>query len=522
MNGLLSAIVFLPLVGAVVLLCVPRRAEGVLRTGALVASLMTFGLSVALFFVFDRADVNAAGFQRAFDERYEWIPTIGIRYHLGVDGLSLLLVLLTSFLTPITILSTFRAVTERVKEFMVLMLGLETAMLGTFLALDLFLFFVFWEAVLIPMYFLIGVWGGPRRVYAAVKFFLYTAVGSILMLIAIVALYFLATPVHTFDYAELLRSPLPRDVQLWLFAAFAVAFAIKVPIFPFHTWLPDAHVEAPTAGSVILAAVLLKMGTYGFARFCLTLFPEAAQAAAPLLVVLAVVGIIYGALVATMQVDVKKLVAYSSVSHLGFVMLGLFAFTTEALQGAVLQMVNHGLSTGGLFLIVGMLYERAHTRVISAFGGVARLMPVFAALFLIVLFSSAGLPGTNGFVGEFLILAGAFQVSWLVPYVVLGATGVVLGAIYLLWMYQRVMHGPVRDLPGEPDARPLHQSEPAAVPEAARMLFDVTPRELAVLVPIVVLIFWIGIYPKPFLDRSEPTMAAIGARVAPAGTIALR
>jgi NADH-quinone oxidoreductase subunit M len=503
MDGLplLSILIFLPLLGALIALLMPRDNERLLRGWAVAVSLVEFFVSVPLWFIFDPLNPD---FQ--YVERLPWIPGVGISYQVGVDGISLLLVLLTTLLMPIVFLSAVSSIERRVKEFFALTLVLEMAMLGTLLALDLFLFYVFWELMLVPMYFLIGIWGGPRRIYAAVKFFLYTMFGSVLMLLAIIGLYFLSDTStggagRTFDLLAILDSPVPSAWQPWLFAAFALAFAIKVPMFPFHTWLPDAHVEAPTAGSVILAAVMLKMGTYGFLRFCLPLFPEAVVAAVPLIALLSVVGILYGALVATMQRDMKKLVAYSSVSHLGFVMLGLFALTPEALQGSLLQMVNHGFSTGALFLLVGMLYERAHTRLISDFGGVAKLMPVFAGFFLLVLFSSAGLPGTNGFVGEFLILVGTFKndVLGLQPYAMAAALGVILSAIYLLWMYQRVMQGPVKATDGHGHA--LH-------------LKDITPREVILLVPLAIMILWIGIYPRPFLDRTAATLTRTGERVA--------
>ena len=487
---ILSFLIFLPLVGAAVLFLIPSARTGAIRRTALGVSALTFLASIPLY---TRFDASASGMQ--FVERAPWVPSLGIEYLLGVDGISSLLILLTTFLTAISVLSSFSAITERVKAYYATLLVLETGMIGVFAALDLVLFYVFWEAVLIPMYLLIGVWGGPRRVYAAVKFILYTVAGSLLMLVAILYLYFAhhaATGEFTFDLLRLYDTPLGRSAQLWLFGAFALAFAIKVPMFPFHTWLPDAHVEAPTAGSVILAGVLLKMGTYGFVRFAMPLFPEATLAFAPAIVFLSVIGIIYGALVAMVQPDIKKLVAYSSVSHLGFVMLGLFALNTQGLQGGILQMINHGLSTGALFLAVGMIYERRHTREISEFGGLAERLPWFAATFLIICLSSLGLPGLNGFVGEFLILLGAFRVDPMVAAV--SATGVILAAIYLLWMYQRVMFGPMTN-------------------EKNRGLRDLSAREFWTLAPVIALIVWIGVFPNPLLRRLDASVATLLERV---------
>src|SRR5687768_2776760 len=424
---ILSILIFLPLLGALIALLMPRANESMLRTWAVAVSLAVFLTSLGLWFGFDP---TASDFQLL--ERFDWVPGLGISYQVGVDGISLLLVLLTTFLMPLIFIYTAASVTVRVKEFVVIMLVLETAMLGTFLALDLFLFYVFWELMLVPMYFLIGVWGGARRIYAAVKFFLYTMAGSVLMLLAIMTLYFRSgdgpgLSGKTFDLLTIMSEPVPADLQPWLFAAFALAFAIKVPMFPFHTWLPDAHVEAPTAGSVILAAILLKMGTYGFLRFCLPLFPDASIEFGPLIFGLAVLGIVYGAWVSTVQPDLKKLVAYSSVSHLGFVMLGLFTLNQQGMVGGVIQMINHGLSTGALFLMVGMIYERRHTRLIADFGGLWKVVPAFSALFLVVVLSSLGLPGLNGFVGEFLVLVGAFQVSpWLAA---VATTGIIFAAV---------------------------------------------------------------------------------------------
>lgn len=481
--NLLSVLIILPLIGALVLLFVPRANDRAVRWIALATTLVTFAVSVALFAGFRNGTADMQ-----FVERVAWIPQFGITYYLGVDGLSILLVMLTTFLMVIAIGGSWNGISDRVKEYHVLFLVLEAAIIGVFVALDLFLFYVFWEFTLIPMALLIGIWGHGRRVYAAIKFILFTMFGSTLMLVAILVLVFAnrdATGTLSFALTDILKSPVPLGLQGILFAAFALAFAIKVPMWPFHTWLPDAHVEAPTAGSVILAGVLLKMGTYGFVRFNLPLFPEAARQFAPLLIVLAIIGIIYGAIVSIVQKDIKSLVAFSSVSHLGFVMLGLFAFNAQGISGGILQMINHGLSTGALFLLVGMLYERRHTRLIADFGGIAQVMPIYAAFFLIVMFSSVGLPGLNGFVGEFLILVGAFQSN--VWYAAFAATGVVLSAIYLLWMYQRVMNGPITNA-------------------ANKNLPDLSPREIALLVALVVFIVWIGVYPKTFLDPMQASV----------------
>lgn len=489
LTGDLSAIIFLPLAGVLVLLLVPRGKTEVLFYTALLFTSLTFVWSLRILWHFD----PASG-EMQLVERLPWIPAYGIHYFVGIDGLSLFLVLLTTFLGPIVILASW-TIKARVKEYLFFMLLLETGMVGTFVALDLFLFYVFWELMLVPMYFLIGVWGGPRRVYAALKFVIYTMTGSLLMLVAII--YLAArnsqvTQVLTFDLLRIYHLSLPYEEQIWLFAAFALSFAIKVPLFPLHTWLPDAHVEAPTAGSVILAGVLLKMGTYGFLRFAIPLFPQAAVAAAPYIIALSVIGIIYGAMVAMVQADLKKLVAYSSVSHLGFVMLGMFVLNLQGIQGAIYQMLNHGLSTGALFLIVGMIYERRHTRMIDEFGGLWKQVPVFSAFFLVVTLSSIGLPGLNGFVGEFLILLGAFQSEPL--WTVAAATGVVLGAIYMLWMFRRVSFGPL--------SRPENQK-----------LEDIGAREITLLVPVVALIVFMGVYPQPFLSRMKPSVELILQRV---------
>jgi NADH-quinone oxidoreductase subunit M len=411
-------------------------------------------------------------------ERADWIKAFHVQYLLGIDGISLLLVLLTSLLTFLATLSSWEAVRERLKEYYIFMLILEVGMVGVFVSLDFVLFYVFWEVMLVPMYFLIGIWGGERRLYAAIKFFLYTLFGSVMMLVAILVLY---SRYRTFDLLAMLESGsvLPLALQSWVFLAFFLGFAIKVPIFPFHTWLPDAHVEAPTAGSVILAGILLKMGAYGFIRISIPLFPDASRKFVPLLIVLALVSIVYGALVSLMQKDMKKLIAYSSVSHMGFVMLGLFTFSPLAIKGAVLQMVNHGISTGALFLVVGVLYERRHARLIADFGGLSARMPLYAAVFLIMAMSSIGLPGLNGFIGEFMILMGTWSVNWV--WASVAATGIVLAAGYMLWLYQRVMFGRLEN--------PANQS-----------LRDLTVREFATFLPLILLAFWIGVFPKPFLD----------------------
>jgi NADH-quinone oxidoreductase subunit M len=497
---ILTLVIFLPLAGALLVALMDGSRARTLMAVGIACSSLVFVMSLWILAAFDP---SVASMQ--LTEKASWIPKIGASYKVGVDGLSILLVLLTTFLTPIALLSSWNAIQDKVKEYVISMLILETGMIGVFLALDLFLFYVFWELMLVPMYFIIGIWGGPRKVYAAIKFVLFTLAGSVLMLVAILVLYFLhaaQTGVYTFDLAELYATTVPYRPQLFLFGAFFLAFAIKVPLFPLHTWLPDAHVEAPTAGSVILAGVLLKMGTYGLLRFCLPLFPEASRALTPVVVALALIGIVYGALVSMVQRDIKRLVAYSSVSHLGFVVLGIFIANMQSVEGSIIQMVNHGLSTGALFLIVGMIYERRHTRMISDFGGLASRIPVFTSFFLIVMLSSIGLPGLNGFVGEFLILVGTFREN--VPAAAVAATGVILAAGYMLWMYRRVMHGEVTN------------------PENDKLL-DLSLREKVVLIPIVIVIVAIGFFPRAFLSKTEASVGKlvseyrVGAGLNPVG-----
>jgi NADH-quinone oxidoreductase subunit M len=480
---ILSIVTFIPLFGAIILLLVDRENKSLIRGITFATGIIDFFVSLPLFFMFKDGTS-----EMQFVERFEWIPSFGVDYSMGIDGISLFMVLLTTFICAISYLSTWTAVEKHIKEFNISMLILQTAMIGVFCSLDFVLFYVFWELMLIPMYLLIGVWGGERRIYATVKFFLYTMAGSVLMLLAILVLYseyHALTGIRTFDILKYHGMPLGSGVQFWLFLAFFIAFAIKVPLWPFHTWLPDAHVEAPTAGSVILAGILLKMGTYGLLRFALPIFPEAATEAVGWVSWLAIIGIIYGALVAMVQEDVKKLVAYSSVSHLGFVVLGTFAFSVRGIEGGILQMINHGISTGALFLLVGILYERRHTRLISEYGGITKVMPKFAVVFMIVTLSSIGLPLTNGFVGEFLILLGVFEVNML--YGILASSGVILGAVYMLWMYQRVMFGEITN-------------------EKNRNLPDLTGREIAYMAPLVVMIFWLGVYPNPVIRKIEPSV----------------
>jgi len=493
-NNPLLWVTFLPLAGALLVALLPDARRSWIRWTAMAAALATFAASLWLLAGFDP---SSGQMQMVIQVPWLRVAGISIDFALGVDGITLLMVLLTAFLVPLAMLSAWSGVRERVKGFMILFLLLETGLIGVFLALDLVLFYIFWEFTLVPMYFLIGLWGYSRRIYAALKFFIFTMFGSLLMLLAII---FMGLQAGTFNYTDLLaQRELFAGAQLWLFFAFALAFAIKVPMFPLHTWLPDAHVEAPTAGSVILAGIMLKMGAYGFLRYNLPLFPEATLRAAPWLAGLAVVGILYGAATAFAQKDAKRLVAYSSVSHLGFVMLGIFALTQQSVAGGVLQMVNHGLSTGALFLVVGMLYERRHTRDMAAYGGIWKVVPVLGAVMLAVVLSSAALPGTNGFVGEFTILLGSFGAPALgTPWFAgLATVGVILAAVYLLHLYERLFLGPLTH-------------------EENRQMPDLNLREVLILVPILVMVFWIGLYPQPFLDLINPSVETLLQSVLPA------
>lgn len=484
-DHILTLVTFFPAGAALFLIFIPREETKLLRFLSLVFMTLEFFLSLHLYYYFK----NTGSFE--FIEVHSWISAWKIQYFMGIDGVSLLLILLTTFLTPLALIGSWSSVNDRVKEFLISLLVLETGMVGVFGALDLFLFYVFWEIMLIPMYFIIGIWGGQRKIYAAIKFFIYTMSGSLLMLVAILYLYFQAG--GSFNLIELYEYRLPLVAQLWVFLAFALAFAIKVPLFPLHTWLPDAHVEAPTAGSVILAGVLLKMGTYGFFRFAMPLFPDALKICQPYLITLAVIGIVYGALVAMVQPDIKKLIAYSSVSHLGVVMLGLFSLDPTGIQGGLYQMLNHGISTGALFLLVGVLYERTHSRLIADHSGLAKGLPWYATVFLIVTFSSIGLPLTNGFIGEFLSLAGSFQTFPIASCI--ATTGVILSAVYMLWLVERTFFGPEKNPTGHP-------------------LIDLNLREIFIFIPLIALIFWMGLYPKPFLNKMnrpiEQTLIQMG------------
>ena len=493
---ILTLVTFFPVIGILLLLFVPKERHDTIKSVSLIIAFITMLFSFLLYAMFEPM---ANGMQ--FEINIPWITALGVSYHMGIDGISLLLIVMTTILMVLAILSSWRSITTGVKGYYISMLLLTTGMLGVFCSLDLFMFYVFWEVMLVPMYFIIGLWGGVRRLYAAIKFVLFTMFGSLLMLVAILYILFeyqRFSGEYSFDLLKLMEMPIAPQVQLWLFGAFALAFAIKVPLWPFHTWLPDAHVEAPTAGSVILAGVLLKMGTYGFIRICLPMFPEATIAYLPYICVLALISIIYGALVAMVQKDVKSLVAFSSVSHMGFIMLGIFALNVQGIEGSVIQMVNHGISTGALFLLVGMLYERRHTRLIEEFGGIAKVTPFYSAVFMIITLSSIGLPLTNGFVGEFTILLGVYKYSPV--YAIIAASGVILSACYMLWMYQRVFFGKI--------TKPENEK-----------LTDLSWREKIIMIPLVLLVFWIGIYPKPLFERIEPAVKNVITQVARASTV---
>src|SRR5208283_2552208 len=481
---ILSTVIFLPIIGSFLILLIRRQNESLIKMTALILLIITFLLSFPLLANFDKSTHSMQ-----FVERSEWIPAWNIQYFLGVDGISVLFVVLCALLGILCVLISWNAVTTKIKEFYISLLLIQGAMTGVFCSLDFFLFYIFWEAMLIPMFLIIGVWGGPKRVYAAVKFFLFTLVGSVLMLVGIIVLYLKGG--RTFDLVALMNQHYPYALQLWLFWAFFAAFAVKVPMFPFHTWLPDAHTEAPTAGSVILAGILIKMGAYGFLRFSMPILPEATRAMAPAMMVLSVVAIIYGAVICLGQTDIKRLIAYSSVSHMGFVTFGIFALNMQGLQGGILQMINHGVVTGGLFLCIGMVYDRTHTRQIADYGGAASVLPVYAALFMVLTLASIGLPGTNGFIGEFLIILGGFTTSKIMG--TLSATGIIIGAAYMLWLYQRVFFL---------DINPKIKSYK-----------DIDLREILTLVPLIFLIFWIGVCPNTFLSFMDVSVQHLIARV---------
>ncbi len=485
---ILSTLIFLPVVGAAIILFLGRKQESLIKAVSLLVSIIAFLLSIPLFTDFDKST-----HLMQFVEKHSWIPSWNVVYSLGVDGISVLFILLSTLVTILCVLISWNSIKAKIKEFYIAILIMEGAMIGVFAALDFFLFYLFWEAMLIPMYLLIGVWGGPNRVYAAIKFFLYTLVGSVLMLVGIIVLYFYGG--QTFDILELATKNYPYEMQFWLFWAFFAAFAVKVPMFPVHTWLPDAHTEAPTAGSVILAAVLIKMGAYGFLRFSMPLFPDATKAMMVPMLALSVIAIIYGAVVCLAQTDLKRLIAYSSVSHMGFVTLGIFALNVQGLEGGILQMLNHGVVTGALFLSVGVIYDRTHSREISDYGGLATVLPVYASFFMVFTLASIGLPGMNGFVGEFLIILGGFTVSKWAGF--FAATGIIIGAAYMLWLYQRVFF-----LETNPKVSGLK---------------DMSAREIVTLLPMIVLIFWIGVYPNTFLSFMHPSIAHLLERVHSSG-----
>ena len=481
---ILSTLIFLPVAGAALILLINRGKENLIKGVSLTISILTFLVSLLLFTNFDKTT-----HLMQFTEKYQWIPAWNIHYSLGLDGISVLFVLLSTLITILCVLISWNSIQMKLKEFFIALLFLEGAMIGVFCSLDFMLFYIFWEAMLIPMYLLIGVWGGPNRIYAAVKFFLYTLIGSVLMLVGIIVLYFYSG--RTFDILELMTKSYPLHMQLMLFWAFFAAFAVKVPMFPVHTWLPDAHTEAPTAGSVVLAAVLIKMGAYGFLRFSMPILPEATKAMTPVMIGLSVIAIIYGGVICLAQTDLKRLIAYSSVSHMGFVTLGIFALNTQGMEGGILQMINHGIVTGALFLSVGAIYDRTHTRQISDYGGVASVMPVYATMFMVFTFAAIGLPATNGFVGEFLIILGGFAASQLAG--VLSATGIIIGAGYMLWLYQRVF---------------FMETNPKV-----SGLSDIDAREILTLLPMVILVFWIGIYPDTFLGYMHASVGHLLERV---------